>query len=137
MWISQALAQTTDGAPANNQSTGGSGALMQFLPLILIFVIFYFLLIRPQQRKMREHRAMIAGLRRGDKVLTSGGLIGTVNKVVSDTEILLEIAENVRIRVARSAVNEILSRTNEGKEQDQSVDDKKEKDRGVATATKK
>ncbi|MBL8686515.1 MAG: preprotein translocase subunit YajC [Alphaproteobacteria bacterium] len=137
MWISQALAQTTDGAPANNQSTGGSGALMQFLPLILIFVIFYFLLIRPQQRKMREHRAMIAGLRRGDKVLTSGGLIGTVNKVVSDTEILLEIAENVRIRVARSAVNEILSRTNEGKEQDQSVDDKKEKDSGVATATKK
>ncbi len=137
MWISQALAQTTDGAPANNQSTGGSGALMQFLPLILIFVIFYFLLIRPQQRKMREHRAMIAGLRRGDKVLTSGGLIGTVNKVVSDTEILLEIAENVRIRVARSAVNEILSRTNEGKEQDQSVDDKKDKDSGVATATKK
>ena len=137
MWISQALAQTTDGAPANNQSTGGSGALMQFLPLILIFVIFYFLLIRPQQRKMREHRAMIAGLRRGDKVLTSGGLIGTVNKVVSDTEILLEIAENVRIRVARSAVNEILSRTNEAKEQDQTADDKKEKDSGIATATKK
>ncbi len=137
MWISQALAQTTDGAPANSQSTGGSGALMQFLPLILIFVIFYFLLIRPQQRKMREHRAMIAGLRRGDKVLTSGGLIGTVNKVVSDTEILLEIAENVRIRVARSAVNEILSRTNEAKEQDQTADDKKEKDSGIATATKK
>lgn len=99
---------------------------MNVLPLVLIFVIFYFLLIRPQQRKMRAHRAMVSGLRRGDKILTSGGIIGVVHKVLNDGEIQVEIAEGVRVRIARGSVNEILSRTGDGKDQDNQGEDKKD-----------
>ena len=104
MLISTAYAQAAGGAP-------GGFDLVSLLPLVLIFVVFYFLLIRPQQKKMKEHRAMVAALRRGDRVVTSGGLIGQVTKVLSDTELQVEIAEGVRVRVVRSAVNEILSKT--------------------------
>jgi preprotein translocase subunit YajC len=91
---------------------GGAPAAFDFvslLPLILIFVVFYFLLIRPQQRKMRQHREMIAALKRGDKVLTSGGIIGTIVKV-EDNEVLVEIAKDIRVRVARPTISDILSR---------------------------
>ena len=124
MWISQAFAQTATETSAPAQNT--SSMLMSVLPLVLIFVIFYFLLIRPQQRKMRAHRAMVSGLRRGDKILTSGGIIGVVHKVLNDGEIQVEIAEGVRVRIARGSVNEILSRTGDGKDQDNQGEDKKD-----------
>ncbi|MGB8275380.1 MAG: preprotein translocase subunit YajC [Alphaproteobacteria bacterium] len=82
-----------------------------FMPLILIFVVFYFLLIRPQQKKLKEHKALVAALRRGDKVVTQGGLIGTISRVVSDTEVLVDVGEGVRVRMLRGAVSEVLSKT--------------------------
>ena len=75
-------------------------ALIQFLPLVLIFVVFYFLLIRPQQKKQKDHRAMLDALRRGDRVVTGGGFFGTVSKVVSPEEVEVDLAPNVRVRVS-------------------------------------
>ncbi len=86
-------------------------ALGQFVPLILIFAIMWFLLIRPQQKKLKEHKAMVASLRRGDQVVTQGGLIGKVTKVKDDNEIEVEIAPNVRVRVLRHTIAQVLSRT--------------------------
>ena len=71
-----------------------------FLPLILIFVVFYFLLIRPQQRKVKQHKEMLSNLKRGDKIVTSGGIIGTINKVADNRELTLQVADNVEIRNA-------------------------------------
>ncbi|MTJ81446.1 MAG: preprotein translocase subunit YajC [Telmatospirillum sp.] len=105
MFISEAYAQ------AAGASAGGIDALQQFLPLILIFVVFYFLLLRPQQKKMKVHREMIAQLRRGDRVLTQGGIIGQINKVISDSELSVEIAEGVRVRVLRGSITEVLAKT--------------------------
>ncbi|WP_414731382.1 preprotein translocase subunit YajC [Vineibacter terrae] len=104
MFISEAHAQATGGGG------GGLGGFEQILPLILIFVVFYFLLIRPQQKKMREHREMLGGVKRGDRVVTGGGIIGLVTKVVGDNEVQVEIAENVRVRVAKSTISSILAR---------------------------
>ena len=73
-----------------------------FLPLILIFVVFYFLLIRPQQRKVKQHKEMLSNLKRGDKIVTSGGIIGTINKVADNRELSLEVAENVEIKIGNS-----------------------------------
>ena len=101
-------------SPAYAQAAGGGGdtfSLVSILPLILIFVVFYFLLIRPQQKKMKDHKTMIEGVRRGDRVVTTGGIIGTVNKVTNERELSLEIAEGVRVRVARSMIAEILAKT--------------------------
>lgn len=103
MLISPAYAQTAGG--------GGEAGLISLLPLVLIFVVFYFLLIRPQQRKMKVHRAMVDALRRGDRVVTGGGIIGTVSKVVSDTEVQVEVAEGVRLRVRKHTIQEVLSKT--------------------------
>lgn len=105
MFVSPAYAQAA--------AAGGSsfGALEQFLPLILIFVVFYFLLIRPQQKKMKQHKEMLGQLRRGDRVLTAGGIIGTVNKLINDTEVSVEIAEGVRVRVLRTTITEVMSKT--------------------------
>ena len=103
MWISPAYAQTAGG--------GAGFDLVSLAPLLLIFVVFYFLLIRPQQTKMKTHRAMLGAIRRNDRVLTGGGIIGTVTKVVSDGELIVEIAEGVRVRVARGTVAEVLSKT--------------------------
>lgn len=86
-------------------------AIAQFVPLILIFAIMYFLLIRPQQKKMKEHQALVAGLRRGDQVVTQGGLIGKVSKVKDDAEIEVEIAEGVKVRVVRQTITQVLSKT--------------------------
>jgi len=104
MFISEAHAQATGGGG------GGFGGFEQILPLILIFVVFYFLLIRPQQKKMREHREMLGGVKRGDRVVTGGGIIGLVTKVIGDNEVQVEIAENVRVRVAKSTISNILAR---------------------------
>ena len=102
MLISTALAQ--DGL-----GDGGSG-LIQLLPLVLIFVVFYFLLIRPQQKKLKDHRRMVGELRRGDKVITAGGLHATVAKVEDDNVLILEIAPNVRVRAQRSTIAELAGR---------------------------
>jgi preprotein translocase subunit YajC len=85
-------------------------ALVQFLPLVLIFVVFYFLLIRPQQQKQKDHRAMLDALRRGDRVVTGGGLLGTVSRVVSDQEVEVDIAPNVRVKVLRGTISQVLSK---------------------------
>jgi preprotein translocase subunit YajC len=90
---------------------GAGGAFLQFLPLILIFAIMYFLLIRPQQKKMKEHQAMVEALRRGDQVVTQGGLIGKVTKVKDEGEIEVELAEGVKVRVVRNTVAQVLSKT--------------------------
>ena len=79
----------------------GSG-IGQFIPLILIFVIFYFFLIRPQQKKVKEHKAMVESLKRGDKVITSGGITGTVERIIDNDKIEVEIAENVKVEIVRS-----------------------------------
>tara|TARA_B100000965_G_C19341428_1_gene647585 strand:+ start:109 stop:465 length:357 start_codon:yes stop_codon:yes gene_type:complete len=78
-----------------------------FLPLILIFGVFYILLIRPQQKKVRDHREMLNNLRRGDKIITSGGIIGTINKVTETRELFLQISENVEIKIAAGMVADL------------------------------
>ncbi|MEC9022465.1 MAG: preprotein translocase subunit YajC, partial [Pseudomonadota bacterium] len=94
-------------SPAHAQSLGGSGALESLLPLVLIFVVFYFLLIRPQQKKQKQHREMLQALRRGDRVVTAGGIIGLIIKVNSETELTLEIADGVRVKVARGMISDV------------------------------
>ncbi|MEO9778366.1 MAG: preprotein translocase subunit YajC [Sedimentitalea sp.] len=87
------------------------GALAQFLPLILIFAIMYFLLIRPQQKKVKQHQAMVEAVRRGDQIVTQGGLIGKVVKVKDDNEVEVELAENVKVRVVKSTIATVMSKT--------------------------
>jgi preprotein translocase subunit YajC len=87
------------------------GAFAQFIPLILIFAIMYFLLIRPQQRKLKMHRAMVENLRRGDQVITQGGLIGKVSKVKDDDEIEVELAAGLKVRVVKSTIAQVVSKT--------------------------
>ncbi|MBB4023568.1 MAG: preprotein translocase subunit YajC [Confluentimicrobium sp.] len=98
--------------PAFAQAAGGAGsAFTSFVPLILIFAIMYFLLIRPQQKKVKEHRAMVEGLRRGDQIVTQGGLIGKVLKVKENDEVEVELGEGVKVRVVRSTIATVLSKT--------------------------
>jgi preprotein translocase subunit YajC len=116
-------------SPAWAQGAGGGGldGLGGLLPLVLIFVVFYFLLIRPQQKKAKEHREVLANLRRGDRIVTNGGLLGTITRVPNDTELMVEIAEGVKVRVLRGMVAESLSKSDpvsskskdKGKEKDQ------------------
>lgn len=104
--------------PAFAQAAGSASpvaAFGQFLPLILIFVIMYFLLIRPQQKKAREHKNMVEALRRGDQVLTQGGIIGKVTHVKEGGEIEVEIAQGVKVRVVKSTIAQVLSRTEPAK----------------------
>ena len=86
-------------------------SIAQFMPLILIFGIMYFLLIRPQQKKAKEHQAMVAAVRRGDQVITQGGLIGKIAKVKDDNEVEVELAEGVKVRVVKSTIAQVLSKT--------------------------
>jgi len=102
MFISQAWAQGTGG--------GSGDFLVQLFPLVLIFVVFYFLLIRPQQAKVRAQREMLAGVKRGDRVVTGGGIIGLVTKVISDNEVQVELAEGVRVRIIKQTITDILTR---------------------------
>ena len=100
--------------PAYAQAAGG--AAPGFDPMFLIMIglmlaVMYFLMIRPQQKKVKDHKALIAAIKRGDQVVTSGGIIGTVAKVRSDTEIDLEISEGVRVRVVRGMITEVLAKT--------------------------
>src|SRR5690606_22013011 len=106
MLISPAYAQAAGGG-----GLGGDGMLTGLLPIVLIFVVFWFLLIRPQQKRMKEHKAMIANLRRGDKVVTGGGIIGTITKVLDEGEVEVEIASDVKVRVARATITDVLNKT--------------------------
>ncbi len=105
MFISQAFAQGAGG------DAGGFGGIMSLLPLVLIFVVFYFLLIRPQQKKIKAHREMVTKLRRGDSVVTGGGIIGKVTKVIDDNRVQVEIADDVRVEVARGTIQDVVSRS--------------------------
>lgn len=99
--------------PAYAQAaSGGLGGIGGFLPLILIFGIMYFLMIRPQQKKMKDHRAMVAALRKGDQIVTAGGLIGKVTKVKEEDEVEVELAAGIKVRAVQSTIQTVLSRTN-------------------------
>ncbi len=104
MFVTPAFAQVPGAA-------GAGGAILQVVPLILIFGIMYFLLIRPQQKKLKEHRTMVEALRRGDQIVTQGGIIGKVTKVNEDGILEVEIAEGVKIRLQRHAVATVMSKT--------------------------
>ena len=105
MFISEALAQA-------GQTGGATSPFSAFIPIILIFVVFYFLLIRPQQKRMKEHQAMLDAVRRGDKVVTNGGIIGTVTKVNSDErELHVEISDNVKVRVRQDMLSNVISKS--------------------------
>ncbi|WP_375263623.1 preprotein translocase subunit YajC [Palleronia sp.] len=99
--------------PAYAQAVGGGagGAIASFLPLILIFAIMYFLLIRPQQKKVKEHQRMVEALRRGDQVVTAGGLVGKVTKVHDNGEAEVELAEGVKVRVVKSTIAQVRNKT--------------------------
>jgi len=84
--------------------------LAQFIPLILIFVIFYFFLIRPQQKRVKEHRSMVNGLKRGDEVITSGGIIGTVDRVMEDDRIEVLISNDIKVQVIKSTITSLLKK---------------------------
>jgi len=103
MFVSTAYAQGAGGA--------GGGGLEALLPLVLIFVVFYFLLIRPQQKKMKQHREMLSQVRRKDKVVTGGGIVGTITKVDSDHELTVEIAKGVEVKIQRDTIAMVLSKT--------------------------
>ena len=92
-----------------------SQGLAQFIPLILIFVIFYFFLIRPQQKRVKEHRAMVNGLKRGDEVITSGGIVGKVDRIIDNEKVEVEIADNVKVEVVRATGIQALLTTQEVK----------------------
>ena len=87
----------------------GSG-FAQFIPLILIFVIFYFFLIRPQQKKVKEHKLMVKALKRGDEVITSGGIVGRVERIIGDDKVDILISENVTVQVVQSTIQSLLSK---------------------------
>ena len=82
----------------------------QFIPLILIFVIFYFFLIRPQQKRVKEHKAMVEALKRGDEIITSGGIIGTIDKIMEDDRIEVIISDNVKVQIIRSTITSLLKK---------------------------
>ena len=118
-------------SPAWAQSGGGGfGGMESLLPLVLIFVAFYFLLIRPQQKKAKVHREMLGNVRRGDRIVTNGGLVGNVTRVPNDTELIVEIADGVKVRIMRGMIAESMAKSgpvssskSKGKKKEEVVDD--------------
>lgn len=104
MLVTPAYAQTAGAG-------GGTDILISILPFILIFVIMYFLIIRPQRQRLKAHQDMVEALRRGDTVVTNGGLIGKISKVVDEREIQVEISEGVKVRISRHAIAEVRSKS--------------------------
>ena len=102
MFITEAFAQTA--APGG---AGGADILMSVLPFLLIFVVMYFLIIRPQRANMKRREELLKNIRRGDQVVTGGGIVGKVTKVVDDSELEVEVAEGVKLRVVRSGISEV------------------------------
>lgn len=105
MFVTPAFAQEAGASPS------AISAFTGILPFILIFIIFYFLLIRPQQTKLKQHRAMVDALRRGDQVITSGGIVGKVVKVQEDGMVEVEIAEGIKVKVVRHTITQVLNKT--------------------------
>src|ERR671927_365308 len=103
MFVTPALAQ-------GGGMLGGDNIMVQLLPFVLIFVIMYFLILRPQQKRTREHQDLVKNLRRGDTVVTSGGLVGKVTKVVDDDQIEVEIADGVKVRQMRQMVSDVRAK---------------------------
>lgn len=125
MFVSTAYAQSAGAAQG--------GGLEAMFPLVLIFVVFYFLLIRPQQKKAKEHKAMISAVRRGDKVVTAGGIMGKITKVHDDDRAMVEIAEGVKIEVVQSTLTAVMSKSEpadggSGKKGDDKKDDSSKDD---------
>lgn len=118
-------------SPAYAQDAGGAGGFDVgfLLPMVLIFGVFYMLLIRPQQKKAKQHRELLEALRRGDRIITNGGLIGLITKVVDANELIVEIAQGVRVRVARSMVSTVMAKTEPGRDDDDDDDDDDEEER--------
>jgi preprotein translocase subunit YajC len=100
-------------SPAYAQAAGGSltSSLGGFVPIILIFGIMYFLMIRPQQKKMKDHRSMVEALRKGDQIVTQGGIIGKVTKVKEDGEVEVEIAKEVKVRILKHTITQVMNKT--------------------------
>lgn len=111
MWITPAFAQGT--SPLG----GEGGMLMSLLPFVLIFVIMYFLILRPQQKRVKQHQEMVKNVRRGDTVVTNGGLVGKVTKVIDNDQIEIEIADDVRIRQMRSMLTDVRAKGEPVKEE--------------------
>ena len=105
MWITAAFAQTSSAVPA-----GATDTLVQLVPIVAMIAIVYFILWRPQQRRAKEQRELVRAARRGDTVVTSGGIIGKISKAVDDNEVELELAPNVKVRLARSGIAEVRTR---------------------------
>ncbi|HEX4191910.1 MAG TPA: preprotein translocase subunit YajC [Stellaceae bacterium] len=126
--------------PAYAQAAAGGGdassMMVQLAPLALIFVVFYFFLIRPQQQKSKQQRAMLDAIRRGDRVVTAGGLIGTVAKVVNNEEVLIDLADNVRVRAVRSTISQVLAKTEPAKAKTSDGDTPANDDSATATPAK-
>ncbi len=113
----------TDSITIAAAAGGGMGALLiQLLPFVLIFVVFYFLLIRPQQQRVKKHREMVESLRRGDEVVTSGGLIGKITRV-AEGELTVELAQGVRVKVLRHTISEVRARTEPARSRKDDADD--------------
>lgn len=102
MFITPAFAQTA--------ASGSTDFLVQLMPIVLMFIIFYFLLFRPQQQRMKQHRELLANVRRGDTVVTSGGIVGKITKVIDDRELEVEIASDTRVRVVRHMITEVRAK---------------------------
>jgi len=99
--------------PAFAQGLGGGGSgdlVLQLVPFLLIFVIMYFLIIRPQQRRVKEHQELVRNVRRGDTIVTTGGIVGKVTKATDDPEIEVEIADGVRVKLVRTMISEVRTR---------------------------
>ena len=100
-------------SPAYAQGGGGGFDLVGIMPLVLIFAVFYFLLIRPQQKKAKAHREMLGAITRGDKIITGGGIMGKVTKVVNENELAVEIAEGIKVKVQRGMVAGVIAKDGE------------------------
>ncbi len=107
MFITTAFAQ---GSLFGGGAGGEGGMIMSLLPFVLIFVIMYFLILRPQQKRVKQHQEMVKNVRRGDTVITNGGLVGKVTKVIDDDQIEIEIADDVRIRQLRQMLAEVRAK---------------------------
>lgn len=129
MFISPAYAQSS----LFGDNSGTVALLGQFL---LIGVVFWFFLFRPQQQKAKEHKAMLSALRRGDRVVTGGGIVGTVAKVVSDDEVMVDIAEGTRVRVLRSTISSVLAKTEPVPAKADKAEEKEPAEDAEATADK-
>jgi preprotein translocase subunit YajC len=114
MFITPAFAQ---GSLFGGGAGGDGGMLMSLLPFVLIFVIMYFLILRPQQKRVKQHQDMVKNVRRGDTVVTNGGLVGKVTKVIDDDQIEIEIADDVRIRQMRQMVADVRAKGEPVKEE--------------------